>query len=189
MTTQAAQLATDPTWIRSASDREAVDAGCYMDSDRAERPIRFIEKLIRVPHPKNPTRTTPLVLMDWQRDMADGRRRFRFAWVEIAKKNGKSTLAAALILYLLVADGEADPEIYSAATTREQAGIIYREAAKMVERSPALRRVIQARPHVKRLIYPRGSGFYTVLPNKPAAVDGINAHAIVFDELRRCRSF
>ena len=194
MKTAPTQPAVDPRWIRTASDEQAIANGCWFDDEQAERSIQFIEKFIRVPDPDNPTRNVPLVLIDWERDFirqlfgwrrADGTRRFRFAWIEIAKKNGKSTIAATLILYLLIADGEADPEIYSAATTREQAAIIYRECEKMVDRSPSLQRVIDTKPHIKRLVFPRGNGFYTVLPNKPAAVDGVNAHGVVFDEIHR----
>jgi phage terminase large subunit-like protein len=186
--------ATAEHWIRTESDRQAVADGCVMDESAGQRVIAFIETFCKIADPRKPAAGMPLVLEAWQRDMivqlfgwmrADGTRRFRFAWIEIAKKNGKSTLAAALILYLLVADGEADAELYGVATTREQAGIIFREASKMLDRSPQLQRVVEARPHVKRLLFERAHGFYAVLPNKPSAVDGINAHAIVFDEIHR----
>lgn len=181
-------------WIKTRSDREAVAAGCYMDDAAGERVIRFIEGFCRIPDPDNPSRGVPMEIIDWQRDMilrlfgwkrADGTRRFRKAWIEIAKKNGKSTLAAALLLYLLTADGEADPEVYGAASTRDQASIIFRAAKAMVERSPALAKALDIKAHVKRIINPSANGFYTPLPNKPAAVDGINAHALVFDEIHR----
>ena len=77
-------------------------------------------------------------LFGWQR--ADGLRRFRTAYCAVPRKNGKSTLSAGIALYLLVADGEHGAEIYSAATTRDQARIVFDEAKRMVGSSPALRR-------------------------------------------------
>jgi phage terminase large subunit-like protein len=182
------------SWIETASDRQAVADGCTMDESAGDRVIKFVETFCKIPDPDHPKRAIPLQLLDWQRRMIrqlfgwkrpDGTRRFRFAWVEIAKKNGKSTLAAALILYLLVADGEADPEVYGAASTRDQAGIIFRAARKMVERSPALAKALNVKAHVKRIVNAKANGFYTPLPNKPAAVDGIDAHGLVFDEIHR----
>jgi hypothetical protein len=77
-------------------------------------------------------------LFGWQR--ADGLRRFRTAYCAVPRKNGKSTLSAGIALYLLVADGEQGTEVYSAATTRDQARIVFDEAKRMVRSSPALRR-------------------------------------------------
>ena len=74
-------------------------------------------------------------LFGWQR--ADGLRRFRTAYCAVPRKNGKSTLSAGIALYLLVADGEQGAEIYSAATTRDQARIVFDEAKRMVGSSPA----------------------------------------------------
>lgn len=184
---------TEPLII-DVQDRHAIDAGCYFDEAAGQRPIDFIEQFIRLPDLKNPTKSVPMRLMQWQRHIimrlfgwkrADGSRRYRTAWIEVAKKNSKSTLTAALVIYLLIADGEADAEIYSAATTREQAAIIFRAAEKMVSRSPALKKIIDTKSHVKRLVFPRGRAFYTVLANKPAAVDGLNAHAVIYDEMHR----
>ena len=69
-------------------------------------------------------------LFGWQR--GDGLRRFRTAYCAVPRKNGKSTLSAGIALYLLVADGEQGAEIYSAATTRDQARIVFDEAKRMV---------------------------------------------------------
>ena len=80
-------------------------------------------------------------LFGWQR--TDGLRRFRTAYCAVPRKNGKSTLSAGIALYLLVADGEQGAEVYSAATTRDQARIVFDEAKRMVGSSPALRRRVQ----------------------------------------------
>ena len=76
-------------------------------------------------------------LFGWKR--SDGLRRFRTAYCAVPRKNGKSTLSAGIGLYLLVADGEHGAEIYSAATSRDQARIVFDEAKRMVGSSPALK--------------------------------------------------
>src|SRR5262252_1822696 len=74
------------------------------------------------------------VIFGWRR-MADGGRRFRTAYIEVARKNGKSTLMAGLGLYLLYADGEPGALNYSAATEKDQARIVFDVAVEMRERS------------------------------------------------------
>lgn len=75
-------------------------------------------------------------LFGWKK--ADGLRRFRRAYIEQGKGNGKSPLAGGIGLYGLMADGEAGAEIYSAGATKEQAGILFRDGVKMVRKSPEL---------------------------------------------------
>jgi phage terminase large subunit-like protein len=75
-------------------------------------------------------------LLGWKR--ADDTRRFRTAYVEVPRKNGKSTLLAGLGLYGLVMDREHGAEGYCAATMRDQAKIVWSEAARMRDKSPAL---------------------------------------------------
>jgi hypothetical protein len=81
-------------------------------------------------------------LFGWKR--SDGLRRFRTAYCAVPRKNGKSTLSAGIGLYLLVADGEHGAEIHSAATSRDQARIVFDEAKRMVGSSPALKRRVGA---------------------------------------------
>lgn len=75
-------------------------------------------------------------IFGWKR--ADGRRRFRRAYIEQGKGNGKSPLAGGIGLFGMTADGEAGAQIYAAAAKREQAGILFADAVKMVKQSPAL---------------------------------------------------
>ena len=75
-------------------------------------------------------------LLGWKR--ANGTRRFRTGYLEVPRKNGKSTLLAGLGLYGLVMDREAGAEVYCAATMRDQAKIVWGEAARMRDRSPSL---------------------------------------------------
>lgn len=89
----------------------------------------------------------PFVLLDWQAFIvgslfgwktADGYRRFRVAFIETGKGSGKSPLAAGIGLYMLTADGEARAEVYAAASMKDQAKVLFRDAVSMVEQSPEL---------------------------------------------------
>src|SRR5690606_35672004 len=79
----------------------------------------------------------------------DGTRRFRRAYIEQGKGNGKSPMAGGIGLYGLTADGEAGAQIYAAAAKKEQAGILFQDACKMVRAAPALS---------KRLVFAGGVG-------------------------------
>lgn len=118
-------------------------------------------------------------LFGWMR--ADGTRRFRSSYLEVARKNGKSTLGAGIALYLLTADGEPGAEVYTAATKREQARIIWSEAARMVRQSPDLRRAVKQFKDNLSLealfskLEPVGRDSDTL--------DGLNVHGALVDEL------
>ena len=111
-------------------------------------------------------------LFGWKR--ADGLRRFRTAYVEVARKNGKSVLLAGTALYALVADDEPGAQIYAAATTRDQARIVFGEAERMVEASPALRaRVTRT---VNNLAVLPTSSWFRPLSADATKMDGLNVH-------------
>lgn len=119
-------------------------------------------------------------LFGWKRN-ADGARRYRTAYIEIARKNGKSTFAAGIALYLLFADGEAGAEIYAAATKREQARIVHAEAVAMVKASPALRTRIN---HFKDNLHVETTrAKFEPLGADGESYDGFNVHAAIIDEL------
>jgi phage terminase large subunit-like protein len=137
-----------------------------------------------------------LKLLDWQRDflirlfgwkMPSGLRRFRRAYLEVPKKNGKSTLISGLGLYLLLADGEGAPEIYLNARDKDQAAIIFEEQRRMVEASPELRGRLQVQnsQNNKRIIDPAGNGVIIANSSVAASKDGLNASGVIFDELHR----
>lgn len=115
------------------------------DPEAAARAIRFFETRLRLSEGQfegRPFKSAPAQdfiigsLFGWKR--LDGTRRFRRAYIEQGKGNGKSPLAGGIGLYGLMADGEAGAEIYSAGATKEQAGILFRDAVKMVRKSPDL---------------------------------------------------
>lgn len=80
-------------------------------------------------------------IFGWKKD--GGTRRFRRAYIEQGKGNGKSPMAGGIGLFGMAADGEAGAQVYSAAAKREQSGILFADAVKMVKRSPALKKRLQ----------------------------------------------
>ena len=156
--------------------------------------MRFFEGVLR--HSKGQHSGEHFTLLPWQHDIfrelfgrlkPDGMRQYRVAYIEVPKKNGKSTLLAGLALYMLLADEEPGAEVYGAACDREQAGIIYREAAAMVRASPALSKVLEVVDSRKTIIHRASNSFYRVLSADAFRAEGLNIHALLFDELHAQR--
>lgn len=162
---------------------------CWFDERAALAATRFFERVIR--HTKGRWAGEPFTLQPWQSDQvirplfgwkrADGSRRFRRAYIEIPRKQGKSTISSGIALLLLLADGEAGAEIYSAAADRSQAAIVFEQAKQFVEGSPLLSKELRVyRNHISA---PRTNSVYRVLSADAFTKHGLNAHGIVFDEL------
>lgn len=118
-------------------------------------------------------------IFGWKR--RDGLRRFRTAYIEVPRKNGKSTISAGVGLYLLVADGEPGAEIYSAATKRDQARICHSEAVAMVKASPALAGRVGVLKDNLHILATRSK--YEPLGADADSMDGLNVHGAIIDEL------
>lgn len=149
-------------------------------------------------HTKGRFARTPFTLASWQRDdivvplMATVRyddeaqqyvRRYRIAWLELARKNGKSELLAAIALILLVADDEESAEVYGCARDKDQARKVFDVAARMVELSPFLSKRLKINRHVKRISDSRTSSYYEVVAADAEGNLGHNPHGIIFDEV------
>ena len=116
---------------------------------------------------------------------ADGLRQYRTAYIEIPRKNGKSTLCAGLALYSLFADHEPGAEVISAAADREQASIVFDIAASMVRSSPLL----QTRCTVlKKEIVTKAGGRYRAISADAYTKHGMSCSAIIVDELHAQRN-
>jgi phage terminase large subunit-like protein len=118
-------------------------------------------------------------LFGWRRE--DGLRRFRTAYCAVPRKNGKSSTAAGIGLYLLVADGEQGAEVYSAATSRDQARIVFDEARRMVASSPALNRRVETL--INNLHVAATNSRFMPLSSDSSTMDGLNVHGAIIDEL------
>lgn len=120
-------------------------------------------------------------LFGWKR--ADGLRRFRVGYIEVPRKNGKSPLMAGVGLYLLVADDEPGAQIYSAATKRDQARIVWKHAAKMAETSPAISKRVRIYWGKGNMHVPKTESKFEPLGADADTMDGLNIHGGLIDEL------
>ncbi len=172
---------------RHLSDLEnSAKTGYYFNKNAALKAFAFFS-LLR--HSKGEFAGRPFELSDWQMFIvwclfgwmrSDGSRRFRYAYVEVARKNGKTTFAAAIALYMLVLDGEDGAEVYMAATTRGQARICWTEARNMVGKSSALTKKIQRWSHA--LTMESTLSKMEPLSRDSDKLDGLNPHFAVIDE-------
>lgn len=164
------------------------------DADAAARALRFFETKLRLSEGQfegKPFKAAPAQafiigsLFGWHR--LDGTRRFRRAYIEQGKGNGKSPLAGGIGLYGLMADGEAGAEIYSAGATKEQAAILFRDAVKMVGQSPDLERRLKMSGGPGRefnIAYLRNGSFFRPVSRETKKTgSGPRPHMALVDEL------
>ncbi len=163
----------------------ALDKGWYFDRKAAQRAISFIEKL---KHTKGEWAGQRFKLEPWQQftlwnifgwKNADGTRRFRYAYIEIARKNGKTALSAGIGLYMLFADGEARPEVYSAATVKDQAKICFSDAVEIVKATD-LKNYLT--PYRNSIVYELKGGMMKPLSSDYGTHDGLNPSCGIIDE-------
>ncbi len=182
-------------WVRLACEchlrdleRAGTDEFQYIfDPARANRVFAFF-RFCR--HVKGPLAGQPFELMPWQKFIVGsifgwihqdtGLRRFRKAYVQVARGNGKSSLLSALGLYMLMADGEAGAEVYATATMREQARIVYDAARMMAIRSPDLLKRLE--PGKMQTLHPASGSKFMPLSKDTKSLDGLNPHLGVIDE-------
>lgn len=159
------------------------------DERRAEAPIAFIETFCK--HSKGEWAGKAVKLELFQRafisalfgfiDKDTGKRQYREALFYVARKNGKSTMLAGIALYMLTADREPGAEVYSVATKRDQARLIFEEAHNMVKQSPALRKELKKRK--ADLYFPAAFSRFEALSKDSGSMDGLNSHCVIIDEL------
>lgn len=187
-------------WTRLAVERQLADLAradgddwpWIFDATRASRPCEFIELL---PHIKGKWARDgrSITLEPWQCFIVTtvfgwvhretGLRRFREAYVEVPRKNAKSTLSSGISLYMLVADHEHGAECYSAATTRDQARIVFDDARAMAERSPGLRVHCGLAIMQHSLTVAATASKFAPLAAEGSTLDGLNVHFACIDEL------
>jgi len=178
-------------WIKSPADELAVLHGCRFDVEASLRPVQFFEKFLR--HSKGRWAGQPFKLLPWQREnivqplfgwyRADGRRRINKTYIEIPKKQGKSTLAAGIGTYLLVGDGEHGACVYSLATSSEQANIVHSEAVNMVKQSPGLSKHLKINHSTGTIAFEKTMSYYKRGSAEAAGKEGFNLSGAIIDEL------
>lgn len=168
-----------------------------MDPEKAAHACRFIELL---PHTQGKwaRERRRLELSDWQVLIVvslfgwvdgNGRRRFRYVYIEVPRKNGKSTLLAGIGLYCAFIEGEQGAQVYSAATTRDQARIVWEEAQRMVNRLPKLQAAFDIKTGQASIFSNASSSSFKALSRDQGGnQDGLNVHCALVDELHAHKS-
>jgi len=165
----------------------------YYEPKRANHIMEFIENFCR--HSKGKLAGQHIILELWEKAMIaaifgfidiEGNRKYREAVLIIGKKNGKSLIASAVGLYMLVADGEGGPEVVACATKKDQAKIIWTEAKRMVKKSPTLNKRI--RSLVGELASDFNDGSFKPVASDSNTLDGLNIHAGMMDEIHAWRN-
>jgi len=160
------------------------------DEAKADRVIKFIET--HCTHTKGRWAGVRFQLIDWQRELIrelfgrvkpNGLRQYRFAYLEIPKKNGKTELSAAVGLYMLCGDDENSAEVYSCAGDREQASIVFNCAKTMVEQDKTLSSRLKVIDSRKRIVYHKRNSFYAAISSEAFTKHGTSPSCVLFDEL------
>lgn len=194
-------------WVRLACQRQLDDLARFKGKDS---PYRFNPVLVdkqgrrfqpadnlcafveRLPHVKGPLAGQPILLEPWQVFVLttlfgwvkpDGKRRFRRAFVEVPRGNGKSFLSSAVSLYMLAADGEGGAEVYSLATTRDQARIVFGDAQAMARQSAGFRSRFGVGVGAHNIHVLASGSKFEALSAEGSTLDGLNIHFGCIDEL------
>ncbi len=182
-------------WTRLSCERqlrdleEAPKRGFFFDEDAANRVCKLIEKL---PHIKGMWAGKLIGTEAWQRFILttvfgwkreDGWRRFRTVYIEVPRKNAKSTLSSGVGLYMGFADKEGGAEIYSAATTRDQARIVFQDARIMAQRTKGLRDRFGINVGAHNIHSLESASKFEALSAEGSSLDGLNVHCGIIDEL------
>lgn len=159
------------------------------DAKKANHVIEFIENFCK--HSKGKWGGKPIELEIWQKAFLaasfgfvhkiDGTRKHREILLIVARKNGKSTIASGIGLYLQVADGEPGAEIYAVATKLDQAKLVWLDAKRMVKKSPILLKRIK--PLVRELNADFNDSTFKPLGSDSETLDGLNVHGAMMDEI------
>lgn len=184
-------------WVRLAAKRFLADlkraqrprTGFVWSPEQANRACWFLEQL---PHVEGVWETPTIKLAPAQVFFvcqlfgfrrADGSRRYTTALFAVARKNAKSALAAGILLYVFCTEPEMGPQVLSAATTGDQARIVWGVAKRMVERLPDLREQFTLEPFANAIARYEVGGTFKPINAKASTQDGLNPSALCFDEL------
>lgn len=178
------------------------DRGLVFDCRAASGILNFAKLIC---HTKGDMARKPLTLQPWQefrhgsvfgwkrpREVTDPLtglvktkmvRRFRGTYHQVGKKNGKTTDTAVPMLFTQLFDGEETPEGYCAATTRDQAGLLFEDLKRMIQHSPVLSQFLKV--WLYQVKSPKTGGFIKCLSKEGGSADGINPHFAARDEVHR----
>ena len=163
----------------------------------AERVCKFMELLPHVKGRWARDRMT-IKLEDWQVfflvnifgwiHTETALRRFRTVYLEVGRKNAKTTLGAGIGLYLEIADDEAGAEVYSCATAADQAKISWSIAKQMVDKSPGMKARFGVTTYANSIAVEHSASLFQYLSSDHKTLDGLNTHAALIDEVHAHRT-
>lgn len=162
------------------------------DQGKADRAVSFIERFCYIPSGKL---GQPFILELYEKAIVEtifgwvdekDNRKYQEALVTVGRKNGKTSLAAAIEMYMLIADGEGSPQIYNLATNTDQADLCYRACQKMRRQSPLISKKVRKREN--DLWCDRNLGYIMPLSAKADTKDGLDVHMAVMDEIHAMKS-
>ena len=188
-------------YVRQACQRQLDDlaeppTGYRFDAARASEICRFTELCKHIKGPLA-SRGETLKLEGWQVFILttvfgwvdeNGNRRFRHVYIEVPRGNGKSAISSTVGLFMLALDGEAGAEVYSAATTRDQARIVFRDAQAMARKMPSFLSRLGIEVTAQAIVQQRSSSSFKALSADGHTLDGLNIHLAVVDELHAHKS-
>ena len=166
----------------------------WFDEQSAQMALDFFEHPTDhcLRHVKGELAGHPLTLAPWQKAIVgnifgwktpEGLRRYRRVWIYVPRKNGKSTLAAGIMLYIYFTDDEPGQELYSAAADTDQAKLIFDIARGMIEQEPLMESRCRCYTSYKSIEMQDGIGYWKVLSSDAKTKHGKNSHAYTADEI------
>ena len=164
--------------------------GFFFDAELAQRAVDFIHQCCT--HVEAEWSGRPFIMDLWQQAIVanlfgwvdgEGLRRFREVFVLVPRKNGKTLLASAIVLYLLFCDEEPGAQIYSTAADLTQASIVFDNAEKMIENDEELEEMCRIYSTTRCVQLLEDNSSYRALTKAPKSKHGFNTHAYVMDEL------
>jgi phage terminase large subunit-like protein len=179
-------------WVKLAVERHMRDLksgkkrGLYFDEEKGMRAVNFFSLL---KHYKGRYQGQPFHLLPWQAFFiyclfgwmrADHTRRFRYSYLKVSRKNGKTTLASGICLYGLIADGEKGAEIYTSATTRDQASICFKDAKEIINADANLKSLVQV--WTGAITIEANASSMKPVSSEAGNLDGLNPHFALVDE-------
>lgn len=183
-------------WVKKAClrfKRDLQDPRFYFDYEAAERACKYIQ---RFPHIKGPMSGTPMIMSPWQlfcianpfgfkwaEGESKGLRRFKKVFILVARKQGKSSISAPVGIYMLSLDKEAGPEVYSVASKRDQARIVFDVARAMVNKTPSFVKNTSTEVFAHHITHDPSVGVFKPLSSDSNTSDGLNPHFVILDEV------
>ena len=167
----------------------------YFDEAEAKRVIAFIETFCS--HCKGKLSGEPFILEQWQKDeiiiplfamknKKTGLRKYRTCYIEIPRKNGKTSLISCIALYCLFADSERGSEIISAANDRSQASLCFEIARQMVLNNKQLNE--RAKVFRNSIVYEKKGNYYKAISADAFTKHGMNCNVLIYDELHAAKN-